>query len=93
MLKIQLCFEHREDNIKVFFRSVEDYGFRMQGRLFVSTFGSLDWHEYYKITSDALRTKLYFRCKMNCKGCRAILHTEYVDRDDDNLSHLQVWKT
>ena len=57
----------------------------MRGSLFGSTFESLDGHKYYKIKSDALRTKLYFRCKMYCKECKAILHTEYVDRNDDNL--------
>ena len=40
---------------------------------------------YSKQKSDALQMKLYFQCKMYCKGCSAILHTEYVDRDNDQL--------
>ena len=57
----------------------------MRGKLNESIFETLDWHKYYKQKSDALQTKLYFRCRMYTKGCRVILLTEYVDRDDNDL--------
>ena len=57
----------------------------MRGRLNGGTLETLDGYNCYKLKPDALETKLYFRCKMYSKGCRVILHTEYVDRDDDDL--------
>ena len=57
----------------------------MRGKLNGSTFETPDGHKYYKRKSDALQTKLYFRCRNYSKGCRVILHTEYVGWDDDDL--------
>ena len=55
-----------------------------------STFQSLDGHTYYKQESDAFQTKLYFRCRKYSTGCRVILHTEYVDWDDDDLKVIST---
>ena len=57
----------------------------MRGKLNGTTFETLDGHKYYKRKSDGLQTKLYFRCRKYSKGCRVILHTEYIDRDDEDL--------
>ena len=57
----------------------------MRGKLNGSTFETPDGHKYYKRKSDALLSKLYFRSRNYSKGCRVILHTEYVDWDDDDL--------
>ena len=57
----------------------------MRGKLNGSTFETPDGYKYYKLKSDALQIKLYFRCRMYTKGCRVILHTNYTDRDDDDL--------
>ena len=57
----------------------------MRGKLNGNTFETLDGHKYYKQKSDASQTKLYFPCRMYTKGCRVILHTNYTDRDDDDL--------
>ena len=59
----------------------------MRGKLNGNTFETLDGdgQKYYKQKSDALLTKLYFRCRMYIKGSRVILHTNYKDRDDDDF--------
>ena len=57
----------------------------MLGKLNGNTFETLDGHKYFKHKSDALRTKLYFRCRMYSKGCRVMVHTIYTDRDEDRL--------
>ena len=57
----------------------------MRGILNGSTFETLDGYKHYKLKAAALQTKLNFRCKMYSKGCRVILHTEYVHRDDADL--------
>ena len=62
----------------------------MQGKLNRSTFETPDGHRYYRLKSDALQTKLYFRCRMYTKGCRVILHTEYVGWDDDDLKVIST---
>ena len=62
----------------------------MRGKLNGSTFETPDGHKYYKLKSDALQTKLYFRCRMYTKGCRVILHTNNTDRDDDDLKVIST---
>ena len=57
----------------------------MRGILNGSTFETPDGEKYYKLKSDAKETKLYFRCRMYTKGCKVILHTNYTDRDDNDL--------
>ena len=57
----------------------------MRGSLNGNSFETPDGQKYYKQKSDAKETKLYFRCRMYAKGCRVILHTEYVDCDDKDL--------
>ena len=54
----------------------------MRGKLNGGTFETPDGQTYYKRKNDALKTKLYFRCKNYSKGCRVVLQTEYVDHDD-----------
>ena len=68
-------FEWEEDNTQVSNTSVAGDCFKMQGKLNGSTFKTLDGHSYYQQKSDALQTKLYFRCRKYSKGCRVILHT------------------
>ena len=62
----------------------------MRGKLDVSTLETPDGQKYYKRKSDALKSKLYFRCKNYSKGCRVVLHTEYVDCDDDDLKVISM---
>ena len=57
----------------------------MRGSLNGNTFETPDGQKYYKQKSDALKTKLYFRCRMYAKGCRVVLHTHYTDRDNNDL--------
>ena len=57
----------------------------MRGILNGSTFETPDGERYYKLKADAKETKLYFRCKNYTKGCKVILHTNYTDRDDNDL--------
>ena len=62
----------------------------MRGKLNGRTFETPNGHKYYKVKSDALQSKLYFRCRKYSKGCRVILHTEYVDWDDDDLKVIST---
>ena len=57
----------------------------MRGILNGSTFETPDGERYYKLKADAKETKLYFRCKNYTKGCKVILHTNYTDRDNNDL--------
>ena len=58
---------------------------KMRGTLDGNTFETPDGQKYYKQKADANETKLYFRCKNYAKGCKAVLHTKYTDRDDKDL--------
>ena len=62
----------------------------MRGILNGSTFETPDGQKYYRVKTDALKTKLYFRCKNYSKGCRVVLHTEYVDSDDKDVKVISV---
>ena len=62
----------------------------MRGSLNGSTFETPDGQKYYRVKTDALKTKLYFRCKNYSKGCRVVLQTEYVDCDDKDLKVISM---
>ena len=62
----------------------------MRGILNGSTFETPDGQKYYRVKTDALKTKLYFRCKNYSKGCRVVLHTEYVDSDNKDVKVISV---
>ena len=57
----------------------------MRGRLIGITFTGGDVHTYNKIKSDSLQKKFDFGCKLVFKGSRVILHTEYLDSDDNDF--------
>ena len=57
----------------------------MRGNLNGGTFETPDGHTYYKRKHDALKSKLYFRCKKYSKGCKAVLHTDYTECDNNDL--------
>ena len=83
-------FEREEDNTQVSNTSVAGDCFKMRGKLNGSTFETPDGQKYYRVKTDALKSKLYFRCKNYSKGCRVVLHTEYVDCDDDDLKVIST---
>ena len=62
----------------------------MRGKSNGGTFETPDGQTYYKRKNDALKTKLYFRCKNYSKGCRVVLQTEYVDCDDKDLKVISM---
>ena len=62
----------------------------MRGSLNGGTFETPDGHTYYKRKHDALKSKLYFRCKNYSKGCRVVLHTEYVDCDNKDVKVISI---
>ena len=49
----------------------------MTGRLIGNILNTTDGHKFYRQKSNALKSKLYFRCTQYRSGCTAIVHTGY----------------
>ena len=57
----------------------------MEGKFNGSTLRCNDGCRYYKANSNKGKTKLYFKCYKHKSGCRVMVHTKYVDKDEDQM--------